>query len=922
MAESGKTNMDTLGLLAKKKESNKEKVSWKTWWKKIGRPSTGKFLESRQIQVFMFLLTIFALFGSDMKLSLTTGSGSDPLFDILILFAFGCFFLELLLSCLAVDHYIGGFFFTLDVIATGTLLMDLSSITESMLKEGGGGESDNAKDGSRAGRAGRVGSKAGRVVRVIRVIRLVRVVKLYKTYIDAQRRKEKNLAAGQMNTEDDEEEEMHSESRVGKKLSDLTTRRVILLVVTMLIVFPFVSIDHAEVISTSPDFGLDSVYLSWKLFSDALDDPIDMILEAYQKVYEISLLTFLYYHKPQRTYSANLQEEDTPNSFYFNNLCYFGIQELESEVHDKFLDHGYVHSITSQNLDNFSTSKEDEGNLTLGGLPTSVKERLTKPFDTICTVEGVRLRGVSLWEEGFCPEDKLRGIEFKLIRSQAFHNNEVMLVAVIDENIKLKEEAEFGAIMTVLVCILLSFGSLTFSSLSNKIVLNPIERMISKVDKIRRDPLFAMRLGDEQYKVKVGVAEPGGGNTVNDDDEEVEEETFLIRLKAFYKRLRGDDDPQQNTMETQILENTIIKLGTLLALGFGEAGSNIIGQNMGDDTSSGVNAMIPGAKVEAVYGFCDIRNFTDVTEVLQDKVMVFVNQVAEIVHSIVDSFWGAPNKNVGDAFLLVWRLTGNERKLIQKMCDMSVIAFCKVIANINSSAVLAEYREHPALLARLTNYRVRLGFGIHHGWAIEGAIGSEFKIDASYLSPHVNMSSRLEAATKQYKVQILMSEPLVRSCSVLMGKQFRCVDHVALKGTKTPTRLFTIDLYYQAVEVNRNIKIKTKNRYKLRMEREANKKIKLLDSYQVVQEFQNDESLRAMRAPFFLSFYQEFEKGYLNYEAGEWDVAQLMFEKTRNSISECPDDGPSVNLLTFMKEELAKGKKKEKWLGYRELSEK
>lgn len=35
------------------------------------------------------------------------------------------------------------------------------------------------------------------------------------------------------------------------------------------------------------------------------------------------------------------------------------------------------------------------------------------------------------------------------------------------------------------------------------------------------------------------------------------------------------------------------------------------------------------------------------------------------------------------------------------------------------------------------------------GWAIEGAIGSEFKIDASYLSPHVNMASRLEAATKQ-----------------------------------------------------------------------------------------------------------------------------------------------------------------------------
>ena len=29
--------------------------------------------------------------------------------------------------------------------------------------------------------------------------------------------------------------------------------------------------------------------------------------------------------------------------------------------------------------------------------------------------------------------------------------------------------------------------------------------------------------------------------------------------------------------------------------------------------------------------------------------------------------------------------------------------------------------------------QVTLGFGLHCGWAIEGAIGSEYKIDASYL---------------------------------------------------------------------------------------------------------------------------------------------------------------------------------------------
>lgn len=35
--------------------------------------------------------------------------------------------------------------------------------------------------------------------------------------------------------------------------------------------------------------------------------------------------------------------------------------------------------------------------------------------------------------------------------------------------------------------------------------------------------------------------------------------------------------------------------------------------------------------------------------------MIFVNQIAEVVHGIVDYYAGAANKNIGDAFLLVWK---------------------------------------------------------------------------------------------------------------------------------------------------------------------------------------------------------------------------------------------------------------------------
>lgn len=101
---------------------------------------------------------------------------------------------------------------------------------------------------------------------------------------------------------------------------------------------------------------------------------------------------------------------------------------------------------------------------------------------------------------------------------------------------------------------------------------------------------------------------------------------------------------------------------------------------------------------------------------------------------------------------------------------MSVISFLKIIAGINLSKKLKKYKDHkgiPLLLRikfinkkglneRMPNYSVKMGFGLHVGWAIEGAIGSEFKIDASYLSPNVNMASRLEAATKQFGVPVLI----------------------------------------------------------------------------------------------------------------------------------------------------------------------
>mmetsp|Transcript_32583 Transcript_32583/g.49830 ORF Transcript_32583/g.49830 Transcript_32583/m.49830 type:complete len:168 (+) Transcript_32583:2381-2884(+) len=149
--------------------------------------------------------------------------------------------------------------------------------------------------------------------------------------------------------------------------------------------------------------------------------------------------------------------------------------------------------------------------------------------------------------------------------------------------------------------------------------------------------------------------------------------------------------------ETDVLESAIVKIGHLLALGFGEAGGSIIQQNMSGDGD--LDPMMPGIKTHAIFGFCIIDKFVETTEVLQEDVYTYVNRIAEIAHSMVDRFGGAVNKNIGDAFLMVWKFfdpeeiielakTGHfdNRKVCKEniiIADMAVFSTLKTIAKIN-----------------------------------------------------------------------------------------------------------------------------------------------------------------------------------------------------------------------------------------------
>ena len=101
---------------------------------------------------------------------------------------------------------------------------------------------------------------------------------------------------------------------------------------------------------------------------------------------------------------------------------------------------------------------------------------------------------------------------------------------------------------------------------------------------------------------------------------------------------------------------TILRIGSLMRVGFGTAGVQIIRDALGKDAKRELNLQRPGSTVRCIFFFCDIRQFTDATEALQEEVFVFTNRIAHVIHKICVAYGGSPNKNVGDAFLLSWHL--------------------------------------------------------------------------------------------------------------------------------------------------------------------------------------------------------------------------------------------------------------------------
>ena len=518
---------------------------------------------------------------------------------------------------------------------------------------------------------------------------------------------------------------------------------------------------------------------------------------------------------------------------------------------------------------------------------------------------------------------------------------------IFNKNPVLQLTALYAIIMTIFIAIMLVLTAVILADDAQKLVLTPLDKMMNMVEAVAMNPL--------------------------------QKATFI----------RNDEDIADKH-ETDLLEKTIEKITSLLRVGFGEAGAKIISANLSleNSGSSTINPLLPGVKAYCIVGFCDIHHFDDCLLALNKDILIFVNTIAEVVHHNVTKWGGQCNKNLGNAFVIVWRIPDESvddvtslrsvkmsRKGPQKrdsakssrevdmkripgvdvLADQALIGYLKIIAELNRSKGILAYRKEPRLTqSGAQEFKVRMGFGLHAGWAIEGAVGSIYKVDATYLSPHVNMAARLETSSRQYGVPLLASHFFHELMSREAQSYCRRLDVVTVKGSEVPISIFTYDcLQEQVFPVPKaqgssptKLSSKTTKLSAKVLSKALNTSSGSFDTLDEVEPsdavlrrgdfynetdptsdvFANDADMLALRSHVTPEFLASFEAAVNLYLDGAWPAAKLALEavdKLMRAI--CPQlredgDKPCLTLLRYMAER--GNKAPADWAGYRPLTAK
>jgi adenylate cyclase len=185
-----------------------------------------------------------------------------------------------------------------------------------------------------------------------------------------------------------------------------------------------------------------------------------------------------------------------------------------------------------------------------------------------------------------------------------------------------------------------------------------------------------------------------------------------------------------------------------------------------------------GTRKDVTVFFSDIRGFTEFSEGhTPEEVVTMLNEYFAVMVKIINARGGVVDKFIGDAIMAIWGAPHTTERDTHQAVG-ACLEMRQALAELNQ---LRESRGQSA---------IKIGMGVHCGPAISGTIGSDERMEYTVIGDTVNMTSRIEASTKVFGTDLLVSDDVAKK----LESEFwlESAGNVEVKGKAEPLTLFKV----------------------------------------------------------------------------------------------------------------------------------
>jgi adenylate cyclase len=186
-----------------------------------------------------------------------------------------------------------------------------------------------------------------------------------------------------------------------------------------------------------------------------------------------------------------------------------------------------------------------------------------------------------------------------------------------------------------------------------------------------------------------------------------------------------------------------------------------------------------GREQEIAVLFADLRGFTRLAEHrLPYDVVFFLNRYFEAVGGAIQREGGVANQYTGDGVMALFGLDAGP----VEGCRHALAAAGEMVRSVSglSEALAADLGEP-----------LRIGIGIHTGPAVVGRMGYGDAVYLTAVGDTVHVAARLEALTKEYDCELVISEAVAQRAGVPTTDLAR--HELTLRNRREPLAVFVVE---------------------------------------------------------------------------------------------------------------------------------